>query len=83
MVLKGGVLENKRRRKRRDIVFFFSFFWRIIRRTISTCNKKPQTLFLYNIDFKHCFGIFFNKTWDYVITWIDVFNNIEKHKLLQ
>jgi hypothetical protein len=65
MVLKGGVLENKRRRKRRDIVFFFSFFWRIIRRTISTCNKKPQTL------------------WDYVITWIDVFNNIEKHKLLQ
>jgi len=82
MVLKGGVLENKRRRKRRDIVFFF-FFLRIIGRTISTCNKKPQTLFLYNIDFKHCFGIPFNKTWDYVITWIDVFNNIEKHKLLQ
>ncbi len=28
-------------------------------------------------------GFFFNKTWDYAVIWIHVFNNIEKHKLLQ
>jgi hypothetical protein len=28
-------------------------------------------------------GLFFNKTWDYAIIWIDVFNNTEKHKLLK
>jgi hypothetical protein len=36
--------------------------------------------------FKVFFGDFIyfsNKTWDYAIIWIDVFNNIEKHKLLQ
>jgi hypothetical protein len=32
---------------------------------------------------KCCFGIFFNKTWDYVVIWIDVLNNTKKHKLLQ
>jgi hypothetical protein len=29
-----------------------------------TFDRKPKTLFLYNTDFKCCFGIFFNKTWD-------------------
>ncbi len=27
-------------------------------------------------------GFFFNKTWDYIVIWIDVFSNIEKHRLL-
>ncbi len=26
---------------------------------------------------------FFNKTWYYVVIWIDVFSNIKKPKLLQ
>ncbi len=28
-------------------------------------------------------GFFFNKTWDYAVMWIHVFNNTEKHKLPQ
>jgi hypothetical protein len=27
-------------------------------------------------------GFFFNKTLDYIVIWIHVFSNIEKHKLL-
>jgi hypothetical protein len=42
MVLKGGVLENKRRRRRGIMVFFFG---KRIGRAKSTCDRKPQTLF--------------------------------------
>jgi hypothetical protein len=28
-------------------------------------------------------GIFFNERWEYVVIWIFVFSNTEKHKLLQ
>jgi hypothetical protein len=38
-------------------------------------------MFWYNTYFKCCFGFFFNKTWDYFVIWIHVFNNVERHKL--
>ncbi len=28
-------------------------------------------------------GFFCNKTWDYIIIWIDVFSDIKKYRLLQ
>jgi hypothetical protein len=58
MVIKLGVLENKRRRRRGDKGFFF-VFGRKIGRTRGICGT--QTLFWYNIDFKCYFGIFFQK----------------------
>jgi hypothetical protein len=48
-----------------------------------TCGRKPWIMFWYITDSKCCFGIFFNKTWDYTIIWIHVFSNTKKHILLQ
>ncbi len=76
---KGG--EQKKKMKLGVGDFFC--FERRIGGSKGTCNRKPEILFWYNTNFKCYFGIFFNKTWGYVVTWIDVFNNIEKHKLLQ
>jgi hypothetical protein len=53
------------------------------RGAIGTYNRKPHTLFWYTIDFNCSFGIFFNKTWDFVVILIHVYNNIKKHILLQ
>ncbi len=68
--------ERERKRKNRE-------FLKIIGIARGTCNRKSQTLFWYNMDFKCCFGFFFNKTWDHAVIWIHVFNNTNKHKLLQ
>jgi hypothetical protein len=40
-----------------------------------SCFDIPNTLIVVLI--------FFNKTWDFVVIMIHVFNNIKKHKLLQ
>jgi hypothetical protein len=46
MVLKGGILENKRRRKRCDRELEFLFFLeRRIGKVGGTCNRKPHTMF--------------------------------------
>jgi hypothetical protein len=50
MVLKGGVLENKRRMRQgiwssSGVNFFFLAFDRIIGRVGGTCGTKPQILF--------------------------------------
>ncbi len=78
MVQKGENLENKGGREDETRSFLI-----IIGRVGNTCSRKPQTLFWYNTNFKCFFGIFFNKTWDYVVNRIDVFSNTEKHRLLQ
>jgi hypothetical protein len=44
MVLKGGVLENKKRRKRGNMEFFFCFERRI-GGARGICGRKPHTLF--------------------------------------
>jgi hypothetical protein len=44
MVLKGGVLENKRRR-RRDMEFFCFFFGEKYRKALDIYGRKPQTMF--------------------------------------
>jgi len=45
MVLKGGVLKNKRRRRRGDKEFIYLFLERRIGRIRGICGRKPQTLF--------------------------------------
>jgi hypothetical protein len=53
-------------------------FERKIGRAGGICGRKSQTLLWYNTNFKCRFGIFFNKTWDYAIIWIDVLNYTKK-----
>ncbi len=61
---KGGrILENKKKKKDETK----SFLKKRIGKVGGTCSRKPQTLFWYSTNFKCCFGIFFNKTWDYAI----------------
>jgi hypothetical protein len=45
MVLKGGVLENKRGEEKEIRSFFFFFRERRIGRAGGICCRKPQTLF--------------------------------------
>jgi len=64
MLIKGGVLENKRKMRQGELELFLgvSFLWkRIIGRVGGTCGRKPQTLFWYSKKFKCCFGIFFEQ----------------------
>ncbi len=79
---KGGEFLRmiKEEKKMRELCFAFL---EKNKKVGGTCSRKPKTLFSYNIDFKCCFGIFFNKTWDYVVIWIGVFSNTKKHILLQ
>ncbi len=59
-------------------IFRHEVLERRVRGTIGTCNRKPQTLFWYTTNFNYCFGIFSNKTWDFVVILIHVFSNTKK-----
>jgi hypothetical protein len=49
---------------------------------VGTCRRKPQTLFLRYHRFLFFLKICFNKTWDFAIILIHVYNNTKKHRLL-
>jgi hypothetical protein len=44
---------------------------------------ENHILYFDTIDFKCCFGFFFNKTWDYVVILIHLLCNKKKRKLLK
>jgi hypothetical protein len=71
-IQKVRFLENKEEKKMKHKVE------KKVRGVVGTCSRKPQTLFWYSTNFKCFFGIFFNKTWDYVVVWIHVFSNTKK-----
>jgi hypothetical protein len=82
MMRRFGIAQKERFWKRRGCLDkqFWGKMWEEL---YELCSKKPQILFWYTTYSNCCFGFFFNKTWDFAISLIHVFNNIEKHRLLE
>jgi hypothetical protein len=74
IVQKGKIFgEQKRRIRRWDMVFLLEEI------AGGTCNRKSHILFWYNTYLSVVMGFFFNKTWNYVVIWIHVFSDTNKH----
>jgi hypothetical protein len=52
-----------------------------VRGSRGTCNRNPLTFF-HIAQIVSVVLDFYNETWDYVVIWIHVFNNTNKHRLL-
>ncbi len=76
-------LRTTQRGSRKENTFLDTQFKGRVKGTIGTCSRKPHILFWYTTYFNCCLGFFFNKTWNFAIILIHVFNNIKKHKLLK
>jgi hypothetical protein len=68
IVQKEKALENKNE-------FLDTILERRVKGVISTCNRKPRTLFWYTTNFNYFLGILFNKTWGSVVILIHVYSN--------